>query len=158
MERLSWHKSIFWMYDLLQMDSTVHVFDCFGLDESPKNARFSLSLVSLVFARVRTTSNVQWTCGQTEGIIIDLTMECYNAKKTWHVGKATPHDHPPRRVSQYFQDSKFMILWAILFSSVSGRDPVMFCSSVSVWSPTCSAMHLVAAGSKIFSAALDQRM
>ena len=99
--------NVHWEEKLAQvylMDSTVDGFDCFGLDESPKNAPFSLSLVSLVFARVRTTSNVQWTCGQKN-----------------------------------FQDSKFMILWTILFSSVSGRDPVMFCSSVSVWSPTVLA-------------------
>ena len=50
----------------------------------------------------------------------------------------TPRPPPPPQGISVFPRFQVYdtVLWTILFSSVSGRDPVMFCSSVSVWSPT----------------------
>ena len=90
---------------LLDVWCTANGFNCtcfglFWIGRITKNAPFSLFLVSPVFARVRTTSNVQWTCGQWTCAIYHI--------HTLHVGKATPHDHPP---AGYLSISKIPSLW-----------------------------------------------
>ena len=101
---------------LLDVWCTANGFNCtcfglFWIGRIKKNAPFSLSLVSPVFARVRTTSNVQWTCGHRVSCIqSDHPGKLAPSIISIHymLGRPHPTTTPP---AGYLSISKIPSLW-----------------------------------------------